>query len=83
MKESDVDIWCLQGAYFVDIQRQLYGGLKETYPYIHSVVDFSSDFDTRTPACNLSEVNNFFSCVRTLCPTDVFSLDSAVCIASK
>ena len=73
---------CLQGVMFADIQRQIYQDLRDTYPYIHSAVDFSADYDVETPACTQGQVEQFAACIKEKCPSTEqgFTLS---CIPSK
>ena len=77
-----MDIMCLQGVTFGDAQRQIHQDLRDTYPYIHSAVDFSADYDVETPACTLTQVDQFAACIEENCPSTEqgFSLS---CIASR
>ena len=67
---------------FGDVQRQIYQDLKDTYPYIHSAVDFSADYDAETPACTQTQVDEFVACIKKKCTSTEkgFSLS---CIASR
>ncbi len=83
MKESSVDIWCLEGVYNgvynADIQQRIYRELRQTYPYTYSILDLNADFDTQRPACTPSEIRLLNTCVQTQCGFEV----SVFCIAAR
>ena len=59
-----MDILCLQGVYFTDVQRLIYQSLKQTYPYIYSTVDFAAEFNAQRPACTPDDASRFGSCAQ-------------------
>ena len=75
IKDSDVDIFCLQGLFLTDIQRQIYQSLRPTYPYIYSTVDFSAEMNLaaemnleKTP-CTPNDLTLLEDCIEEKCPS--------------
>ena len=60
--ESDVDIFCLQEVWYADIQRQIYNGVKDYYPYALSAVDLTDSTVSSEPACTRDTLNQFLQC---------------------
>ena len=83
MKDSGVDIFCLQRILYVDIQRQIYQGLRQTYPYVYSGVDFSSEFDKEKPACTQSDMQRFGACVKENCTSADEDVPKPACIFTR
>ena len=83
IRDSDVDILCLQEAIRVDIQREIYESLLATYPYILSAVDLSAPFSMYPqPACAVADLQLYGACIQTECPlTDLEAL--LVCFAIR
>ena len=71
-----MDILCVQGIGFADLQRQIYQGLRQTYPYIYSILDFAAEFNAQRPACTNDEVRQFGTCVQQNGCTDLECLVS-------
>ena len=66
-----MDFLCLQRVVLVDIQRQIYQGLRDTYPYIFSAVDLRAEVDLEEPACTESDLLELRACIQRECaPTD-------------
>ena len=48
-----MDIFCLQEVWYADIQRQIYNGVKDYYPYALSTVDLNDSTVSSEPACTI------------------------------
>lgn len=82
INNSDVDIICLQEVLFADIQRQIYRGLKDKYPYILSALDLSAEGESPERACALEEVQQVLGCSQAQCP-GLTGVELAGCFALR
>lgn len=57
-----MDIFCLQEIWFGDIQKQIYNGVKDYYPYALSAVDLTDNTVSSEPACTSETLNQFLQC---------------------
>ena len=60
--KSDVDIFCLQEVWYADIQRQIYNGVKDYYPYVLSAVDLTDSTVSSEPACTIEMLGPALEC---------------------
>ena len=82
--KSDVDIFCLQEVWYADIQRQIYNGVKDYYPYALSAVDLTDSTVSSEPACTRDTVNQFLQCQAMSCAAFAGSFfQTAVCAALR
>ena len=64
---SDVDIFCLQEVWYADIQKKIYSGVKDYYPYVLSAVDLTDNTVSSEPACTLEVLSSVQECQRNAC----------------
>ena len=65
--ESDVDIFCLAEVWYADIQRQIYNGVKDYYPYALSAVDLTDSTVSSEPACTTEMLAPAIECQMNSC----------------
>ena len=65
--KSDVDIFCLQEVWYADIQRQIYNGVKDYYPYALSAVDLTDSTVSSEPACTMEMLGPGIECQMNFC----------------
>lgn len=82
IRNSDIDILCLQEVYFADVQRQIYRALQDTYPYIFTAADLTADDSDPTRACTLSELLTIGICLITHC-AGLERVEMFACIINK
>ena len=73
-----MDIFCLQEVFFTDIQQQVYNGVRDIYPYVHTVADLTADGSDPTPACSAGDTELIVTCLLSQC-SGLEGLDSLVC----
>ena len=63
IRDSNLDVVCLQEVWKASIQRQIYGGLSNLYPYFVSQIDLRTPGSNSTAAaCSLSELTGVVVC---------------------
>ena len=79
-----MDIFCLQEVWYADIQRQIYNGVKDYYPYALSAVDLTDSTVSSEPACTIEMLGPGIECQMNFCSeyeNDHFQL--VACVATR
>jgi len=79
-----VDIFCLQEVWYADIQRQIYNGVKDYYPYALSAVDLTDSTVSSEPACTIEMLGPAIECQMNSCSEYANNpLQFAACVAIR
>lgn len=65
--KSNVDIFCLQEVWYADVQRKIYNGVREYYPYVLSAVNLTDNTVSSEPACTVDMLFPGLGCQMNAC----------------
>ena len=83
IKNSKVDIFCLQEIFFSDIQRQIVAAVKDEFPYAFSAQNLSMQPIPSIPtmACTVAQLRTYQECIVQRCSS--FQGPVFLCIALR